>query len=216
MPFLRSRGISRIDELMVTHSDGDHCGGMPHLLARITAGRLLVSAHQAEQPQYLRGLALAAARGARIDTVRGYDTLDGIAPCRGFVFGRTDPDGRGNEGSLVAAVSYGRHLFFFAGDMGPALEDTLRRRGLLGRCTVLKVPHHGSRVNNAQWIIDAFRPEVCVIPVGERNRFGHPAPEVVDGYRRAGARVLRTDRCGAVVITCDGLRYSVSTMADGG
>jgi beta-lactamase superfamily II metal-dependent hydrolase len=34
--------------------------------------------------------------------------------------------------------------------------------------------------------------------LGYRNPFGFPAPEVVDRYVAAGARVFRTDRSGAV------------------
>jgi competence protein ComEC len=78
---------------------------------------------------------------------------------------------------------------------------------------VLKVPHHGSRINNTPDVIAALRPELSVISVGERNRFGHPAPEVVAGYRAAGARVLRTDYSGAVTIESDGRQCIVTTMA---
>lgn len=214
MPFLRSKGISRLDEIMVTHSDGDHSGGLAYLLGHVWTGRLMVSGSQTEQPLYFQGLAVASASQVSIDTIRGCDTLIGISPCRGYVFGRTDSAGRGNEASLVAVIQYGAHTFFFTGDMGPELEDTLKARGLLARCTVLKVPHHGSRINSAPEIIGALRPELCVIPVGDRNRFGHPSPEVVSGYRRIGAKVLRTDHSGAIIVESDGREYSVTTMTD--
>jgi competence protein ComEC len=37
-----------------------------------------------------------------------------------------------------------------------------------------------------------------VVPAGYRNRFGHPAREVLERYGAAGVPVLRTDRDGAV------------------
>ncbi|MDI6739602.1 MAG: MBL fold metallo-hydrolase [Candidatus Edwardsbacteria bacterium] len=202
--------------MLVSHSDADHCGGLAYLLSHVSTGRLMVPGSQAEQSQYMQGLAAAAAAKVSVDTIRGYDALTGISPCRGYVFGRTDSAGRGNEGSLVAMIQYGEHTFFFSGDMGPELEDTLNARGLLVRCTVLKAPHHGSRINSAPGIIRVLRPELCVIPVGERNRFGHPSPEVVAGYKRMGARVFRTDQSGAVIVESDGRRYRVRTMIDEG
>lgn len=214
LPFLRAAGISRLDGMVISHSDADHSGGMAHLLSRVATRRVLVSGSQTLQPEYANGLAAAAAAGTGVDTISGCDTLDGIAPCRGFVFGRADSAVTGNEASLVLWLRYGDHTFLFSGDMGPELEDTLRARGLLQQCTVLKAPHHGSRINNAPAIIGLLRPRQCVITVGERNRFGHPAPEVVGGYRRAGATVYRTDQCGAVIMESDGRILRVRTMAE--
>jgi len=66
--------------------------------------------------------------------------------------------------------------------------------------TVLKAPHHGSRTSSSIAFIAAVRPQVAVLSLGYRNRFGFPAPEVVDRYTAAGARVFRTDRSGAVSV----------------
>jgi competence protein ComEC len=63
-------------------------------------------------------------------------------------------------------------------------------------------------------VIALLRPELSVISVGERNSFGHPAPEVVAGYRAVGAQVVRTDYSGAITVESDGVNYSVFTMAD--
>jgi competence protein ComEC len=216
VPFLRARGITRIDDVLVTHCDADHSGGMSYLFSHVAAGRLMLSRAREEQPDYRRGAAAAAASGAVVDTVSGHDTLAGIAPCSGFVFGRADSAGHGNDASLVAVIRYGDHSFFFSGDMGPELEDTLLARGLLQRCTVLKAPHHGSRINSTPAIIGRLLPRYCVITVGEHNRFGHPSPEVVSGYRRAGAAVYRTDQCGAVIMETDGRVLRVRTMTDEG
>jgi competence protein ComEC len=38
------------------------------------------------------------------------------------------------------------------------------------------------------------------VPAGYRNRFGHPAREVLARYEEAGVRVLRTDLDGAISI----------------
>jgi competence protein ComEC len=68
------------------------------------------------------------------------------------------------------------------------------------RTDVLLVPHHGSRTSSSDEFIAALAPRWAVVPAGYRNRFGHPAREVLERYAKAGALVLRTDRDGAVSI----------------
>jgi competence protein ComEC len=70
------------------------------------------------------------------------------------------------------------------------------------RADVLKVGHHGSRTSSTPELVAAVRPELAVISCGVRNRFGHPHPETLAALGRA--RILRTDRDGAITIETDG------------
>ena len=62
---------------------------------------------------------------------------------------------------------------------------------------VLVVPHHGSRTSSTAAFLDAVQPRVAVIQAGYRNRFGHPAPDVVERYRERGIATAATPDCGA-------------------
>jgi competence protein ComEC len=64
----------------------------------------------------------------------------------------------------------------------------------------LLVPHHGSRTSSSEQFIAAVAPRWAIVPAGYRNRFGHPAHEVLARYEGAGVRVLRTDLDGAISI----------------
>ena len=90
----------------------------------------------------------------------------------------------------------------FTGDIEAAGERALlaREPATTLAATVLKAPHHGSRTSSSSAFIAAVRPQVAVLSLGYRNPFGFPAPEVVDRYLAAGARVFRTDRSGAVSV----------------
>ncbi len=66
---------------------------------------------------------------------------------------------------------------------------------------VVKVPHHGARSSLAPAWIHTLKPEVAVISVGRRNPYGHPSPQVLAAYAQEEARLYRTDRDGAVVVT---------------
>lgn len=79
---------------------------------------------------------------------------------------------------------------------------------------ILKVAHHGSRTSSQPHFVEAVRPQVAVMSLGFKNKFKHPAPEVVARYKEHGARVLRTDRTGAVVVRIDGVQMVVETMIE--
>jgi competence protein ComEC len=62
---------------------------------------------------------------------------------------------------------------------------------------VLIVPHHGSRTSSTAAFLDAVHPSVAVFQAGYRNRFGHPAPDVLERYRERGIQIVVSPDCGA-------------------
>lgn len=215
VPFLRYHGIAKIDRMLITHADADHCGGLASVLKAVRVERLTITHHPCEKSLYLEGLALANFRGAEIDSLCGYDTLDGIWPARGFVYSRPDTVENGNETSLVCYIEYGERSFFFSGDMGPELQGHLFRQGLLYRCSVLKAPHHGAGHNNGPGLAEVVRPETAVISVGEFNRFGHPSPQALENFSAVGAKILRTDLGGCITAVSDGRECRFGTFLEG-
>ena len=75
---------------------------------------------------------------------------------------------------------------------------------------VLKVDHHGSKNSTTQEFLDAVAPTIAITSSGEDNPYGHPSPELLERLEASGARVLRTDRDGAVHIVTDGERLEIS------
>ncbi len=65
------------------------------------------------------------------------------------------------------------------------------------RADVLIAPHHGSKTSSSAPFLDAVQPRVAVFQAGYRNRFGHPAPEVMARYRERGVAAHVTPACGA-------------------
>jgi competence protein ComEC len=76
----------------------------------------------------------------------------------------------------------------------------LRAQAALLRSDVLVAPHHGSQTSSSAPWIAAVQASTVIFPVGYRNRFRHPAAEVVERYEASGATLLRTDTMGAVTV----------------
>ena len=96
------------------------------------------------------------------------------------------------------------------GDIERVAEESLVRTAGNLRADVLLVPHHGSRTSSSSAFVAAVAPRWAVVTAGYGNRFGHPSAEVLERYRAAGVRVLRTDLDGAASIHL-GQDVSVST-----
>jgi competence protein ComEC len=126
----------------------------------------------------------------------------------------TAADGlRANEHAVVLRLEYGLASFLLASDIGAPAERAMLAARVPLDATVLKVGHHGSRASSTPEFLAAVRPSLAVISVGARNAYGHPAPETLARLAATGARVLRTDRDGAVIFETDGHVLTVTRWA---
>jgi competence protein ComEC len=193
LPLLRSRGETRIDRLVLSHRDLDHVGGARALLGALPVGDVL-SSLELEHPL----LALAAGRTTRCEAGQAWD-WDGVhfellRPLYSD-YARTL---KSNAMSCVLRVSAGERSVLLTGDIERDQEAQLVAAvGDRLRSDVLIAPHHGSRTSSTAAFLDAVRPRVAVFQAGYRNRFGHPAPDVLERYRERGIRIVASPGCGA-------------------
>ena len=192
LPLLRSLGEQRIDRLVLSHRDLDHVGGAKALLEGMPVGDLWSSL---EEGHPLIALASSHTRcedgqAWLWDGVR-FDMLQPPAPAFGS---RLKP----NALSCVLRVSGAQGSMLLAGDIERAQELWLvGRHGPALRSDVLLVPHHGSKTSSTEAFLDAVAPRAAVLQAGYRNRYGHPAPEVVARLRGRGIAVTESAVCGA-------------------
>ncbi len=106
-----------------------------------------------------------------------------------------------NNRSCVLRVSNKYHSLLLVGDIQKKVEKLLiRRLQNKIRTEVLVVPHHGSKTSSSQMFLDAVSPSLSLIPVGYRNRFGHPKLDVLNRFQKSGIRVLDTVQSGAIIV----------------
>lgn len=136
-----------------------------------------------------------ASAGARLDVVAPRFRPEPSASVRLAA----DPVRTVNDNSVVAVLQYGGRRVLFTGDLELEGEEVLAEEVSSAiRADVVKVPHHGSRTSSSQRLVAAAGAGLVIISCGAGNRFGFPAPEVLERWQAADATVLRTDRGGAV------------------
>ena len=205
-PFLRARGIGRLEVVALSHPHPDHLNGLFRILQRFEVGAFWSSGDDGHNPEYRRLIAQAVARAIPTPSPRGralgHAWIEPLAP---FLDGRIAPPAglSVNDASLVLRVAFAQQAVLFPGDLEADGEGELAGEMSLGqtiRADLLKVPHHGSRTSSSDELLDAVHPRVAVISLGWRNQFHFPAPEVLARYAARGVQTLRTDRDGAVTV----------------
>jgi competence protein ComEC len=106
-----------------------------------------------------------------------------------------------NRASVVARVSAGGRRLLFLGDLPADLERRLTAVAADRLAAdVIKVAHHGSAGSSSAELLRAAGARLAVVSAGARNPFGHPATPALARLRASGARILRTDRDGEIVL----------------
>ncbi len=199
---LRDLGIRRIPLVLLTHFHADHVDGLPGVLrsravAEVQVGPLAEPAAQARRVAHwtsARGVPLtSAAVGERRQT--GGLSWQVLWPIRII----RDQGSAPNNASVVLRAEYHGIQILLTGDIEPAAQRALLRTTPVGRIDVLKVPHHGSAYQDPE-LFRALAPRLALISVGQGNPYGHPAPATEAVLRASGARVMRTDRNGAIAV----------------
>ncbi|MEJ2176340.1 MAG: ComEC/Rec2 family competence protein, partial [bacterium] len=207
LPFLRRAGVAQLDIVMLTHADRDHVGGALSVLQSVSTARILSSLDASHPALVLGASRIPCARGQRW-------TWDGVD----FEVRHPLPQdlrrAGANNRSCVLRVVSGAHAALLTGDIERGAEAELvaaagQGRGL--RADALIVPHHGSRPSSSAGFIAAVAPRWAIVPVGYRNRFGHPHRSVLARYRSAGAVALRSDELGAIEVRLAPAAASVRT-----
>ena len=104
-----------------------------------------------------------------------------------------DVSGDANAVSMLLRIDYGEASALFTGDLEMAEEP-----GPMPDVDVLKVPHHGSSNSSSLMLLHSASPSAAIISAGRNNPYGHPAEALLERLEGTGARVFRTDECGAI------------------
>lgn len=174
--YLLSKGISKIDNLFLTHQDTDHVGNFPSLTQKIKINRLFV-------PDGMDSLTSFQARLAdsTIDMNRVYP-ISIVKADRIGIFKILHPFIRGegkNEDSIAVSFNLKKTSFIISGDLDQDGEKEVINLFKTLQADILKIGHHGSKTSTAKEYVNKLKPKFAVISAGRNNRYGHPNIETL-------------------------------------
>ncbi|TGN64946.1 ComEC/Rec2 family competence protein [Nocardioides eburneiflavus] len=194
--------VTSVPLVVLTHFHADHVGG----LAGVVDGREAGTIEATGLLEPAGGARAVEAVSGRVPTPAAYGltrrvgevTLQTVWPRPGAGAGDAGESAPNNASVVLLAEVAGVRVLL-TGDVEPSAQAALARDlgGL--RVDVLKVPHHGSRHQDLDWLT-SLGARLALVSVGEDNDYGHPAPDLVAALAAAGAEVWRTDLAGDVVV----------------
>ncbi len=190
--------VGALDAIVITHWDADHWGGLPEVLDQVPVERIVVPRGAADKvPREARSLDLPDI----IEVDCGDMLQTGSFACE-VVWPREAVVESGNSESLVLDVAYAGGAsglsVLLTGDT--EADQAERYLDAVGDTDVLKLGHHGSAASLDEKMMSALDPAVCIASAGEGNRYGHPAPSIIEIVEDFGARFLCTIDAGDVSI----------------
>lgn len=209
-PFLWNQAVRGLDLVVLSHPHPDHMNGLTGILKKFEVAEIWSHGRDGHLPGYEEFKRIVSERKIRHTIVSHGNpdtfTLGGaelavLHPDGLFRSGEKKAYAAENDFSLVVRAAVEGRVLLFTGDIGTGAEKALLRSGRDVKCDVLKVAHHGSKSSSCEAFVRAARPSAAVMTVGKENRYRHPSDEVVQRYENIGARVYRTDRDGALLIT---------------
>ncbi len=194
-PFLKSKGIDKIDAIILSHADHDHIGSVPYILADYSVDYVITSPYFDEKIIEQYKLIVTETQFVTVKAGDMFDLKDQVFEVHYPVRNQSDR----NENSLVISSSFGNDKWLFTGDLGEEGETAIVNAYPELKADVLKVAHHGSNTSSSLSFLEAVEADLALISVGKDNRYGHPHQEILDNLERYNIKVMRTDQSGALI-----------------
>lgn len=212
LPYLLDRRIKKIDFIIVSHFDADHCQAFETVIDNINVRKVVVCKQSMITQEYLNIINKCKKKNIKIIVVERGDKLkidkrtefEILHPGERFL-----DDGKGglNANAIVCKMNYKLNngkifSILFTGDIEVEAEKELEQvYGKKLKADILKVAHHGSKTSSREEFIKLVSPKIALIGVGENNKFGHPADITLERLEKENVKVYRTDQMGEVSIT---------------
>ena len=202
LPYLLDKRITKIDYIMISHFDTDHCKGFEYVLENIKVKNVIIS-KQSETSESFKQI-MKIIRKKRINLIivqketkikiDNFTTVDILSPQSENIADNM------NDNSIVAKFEAYNFSILFTGDASEKIEKELIKEKINLKSDILKVSHHGSKTGTSEEFLKSVKPKIALIGVGENNKFGHPTKDVIKRLTENKIKIYRTDTDGEIRI----------------
>ena len=191
--YLKSKGIRKLDYVIISHGDKDHIGGLVNLVNNFRVDMVIFNRGDKSLLEE-EDIGILENKGIKYDTFGDKISVHGI----GLYFLNDKIFDNENDNSNVIYFEYLKYKFLFMGDASSNVEDYIMSRYNLSDISFLKVGHHGSKTSSSKKFIDYITPRISLISLGRVNIYGHPNKEVLENLNNS--KIYRTDLDGSINI----------------
>lgn len=193
--FLKSRGITKLDYLIISHGDQDHAGDALNIIKKLNVKKVVLnngSTNSLEKKIINTSVKITNNYNLKYFKVINLNN--------GFYDNE-------NDASLVNYITFLKYKFLFMGDASRSVEEKIIEKYNLFNIDVLKVGHHGRKTSSSKYFVDKIIPKYSVISVGRNNRYGHPHEEALSNL--INTKILRTDSDGTITFKINKNKFDI-------
>jgi competence protein ComEC len=204
-PFLRYQGISQVDQIIISHNDQDHSGGLYSVVKNFKQVPVLSGTPESVRQRFPE---LQSIRDCHDIKPWRWDGVD-------FEFLMTEKDTTksDNNRSCVLRISLNDQHILLTGDIESVQERLLLNSfGEKLKADILLVPHHGSLSSSTPEFIDSVSSRHVIFSTGYLNHWRFPKPEILRRYQKTDAHLYRTDQDGAIQVYCSSSNCEVEKI----
>ncbi|WP_041737173.1 MBL fold metallo-hydrolase [Caldicellulosiruptor acetigenus] len=218
LSYLKSKGITKLDMVVVSHPHEDHIGNMDVIIQNFAVGKVYAPNVTTNTKAFESFLLAVKGKGLKFSIPEVGQDISPDSKVKMIVLSPSKKDKYEdlNDYSIVLKVEYGKTSFLLMGDATASIEEKLLHDNKLKqylKSNVLKIGHHGSKYSSTSTFLSTVKPKYAVISVGKDNPYGHPFPLTLSKLKSLGAEILRTDEQGTITITSDGQTIKVNKKA---
>lgn len=203
-PVLHSLGVNHIDHLVISHQDNDHAGGTAALLRSFPVHSWWGGEPLTDVPSGMHLCSEANNNWQTLDLNLLYRYLNVSKEARQYL-----PSNHNNH-SCVLQLQWYQHTFLLVGDISKAVEYQLIREFGEGlRSDILVLAHHGSKTSSSEIFLTTVKPSEVWVSAGFKNRFNHPAAEVVERLQQLSIPWKNTAEVGQIRMNADGTIHTL-------
>lgn len=191
-----------IEMIIATHPDQDHIAGLVDAMKNYKVDLIMDTSAQSDSQIFKKYQEIIQTKN--IENLKGEagmkiklsdnQEMEILNPRDNDLWDKSDT----NASSIVARLSSGKTSFLLTGDLPSEQEININAE----KTDVLKVAHHGSKYSTSQEFLDKISPVEAIISAGKNNRYGHPAPEVLERLQDKNIKIWRTDEAGDIQYIC--------------
>jgi competence protein ComEC len=216
-PFLWKKGITRIDDIVITHPDSDHYNGIPFILQHFGVKRLWINGTDETGPSWQHVLEIAEKNDVSVLIPSEGDFINCSSGACVQVLANTGDKSTEriaaikNEESLILKFTHGDFSAIFPGDITVNIEKKLIEKKLDLEASLLLAAHHGSKTSNSKVFLEAVSPRYLAISARSYESEKFPAAELSSNCNEFGITTLHTGTSGTITITSTGKDYTLDT-----
>ena len=206
IPYLKSKGINKIDYLILTHGDYDHMGESINLIENFKVEKVIFNCGK------FNDLEKELIKVLEKKKIKYYSCIKELYIDKNKLqFLNTKEYDNENDNSSVIYFNYYNYKFLFMGDASTEREKDILEKYNLKDVDFLKVGHHGSNTSSSEEFINSINPKYSLISVGKNNRYGHPNKEVLDTLN--DSKIYRTDQDGSIMFKIKKDKLQIETCS---